>query len=82
MMKLGYVGLGDMGSRVVKRLLDAGYEVMGYNRTRSKGDWLVDLGMTWGKTPRAVAEACDITFTMVTNTKAVSARSHKARLAS
>ncbi len=72
-MKLGYVGLGDMGGRMVKRLLDAGYEVMGYNRTRSKGDWLVDLGMTWGETPRTVAEASDITFTMVTNTKAVRA---------
>ncbi len=36
MANLGYVGLGAMGSRVVKRLLDAGHTVTGYNRTKSK----------------------------------------------
>ena len=73
MTKLGYVGLGDMGSRMVKRLLEAGYSVTGWNRTRSKADWLLEMGMQWADSPRAVAEASDIVFTMVTNTKAVSA---------
>ena len=73
MASLGFVGLGVMGSRMVKRLLDAGHTVTGYNRTKSKGDWLVELGMQWGETPRAVAEASDVTFSMVTNTKAVQA---------
>lgn len=73
MTKIGYVGLGDMGSRMVKRLLEAGHEVIGWNRTKSKGDWLIELGMKWGESPRAVTEACDIIFTMVTNTKAVEA---------
>ncbi|HET7378239.1 MAG TPA: NAD(P)-binding domain-containing protein, partial [Anaerolineae bacterium] len=41
MAKLGFVGLGVMGSRVVKRLLAAGYPVTGYNRTRAKAEWLV-----------------------------------------
>jgi len=71
MTKIGYVGLGDMGSRMVKRLLEADYEVIGWNRTKSKGDWLIEMGMQWGESPRAVTEACDIIFTMVTNTKAV-----------
>jgi len=71
MSKLGYVGLGVMGSRVVKRLLDAGHQVTGYNRTRSKAQWLLDAGMKWADTPRAVAEVSDITFTMVTNTNAL-----------
>jgi 3-hydroxyisobutyrate dehydrogenase-like beta-hydroxyacid dehydrogenase len=62
-----------MGSRMVKRLLEADYDVMGWNRTRSKGEWLAELGMQWGDSPRAVAEACDIIFTMVTNTQAVEA---------
>lgn len=71
MANLGFVGLGAMGSRVVKRLLDAGHTVTGYNRTKSKAQWLLDLGMRWGETPRAVAEAADVTFTMVTNTAAL-----------
>jgi 3-hydroxyisobutyrate dehydrogenase-like beta-hydroxyacid dehydrogenase len=73
MTKLGYVGLGDMGSRMVKRLLEAGHEVIGWNRTKSKADWLIEMGMEWGDSPRAVTETCDIVFTMVTNTKAVEA---------
>lgn len=73
MTTVGYVGLGDMGSRMVKRLLDTGFDVIGWNRTRSKGEWLAELGMTWGDSPRDVAEKCDITITMVTNTAAVRA---------
>jgi 3-hydroxyisobutyrate dehydrogenase-like beta-hydroxyacid dehydrogenase len=71
MAKLGYVGLGVMGSRVVKRLLDAGHDVTGYNRTKSKAQWLLEAGMKWADTPREVANASDITFTMVTNTNAL-----------
>jgi len=72
-LALGYVGLGAMGGRVVKRLLDAGYTVTGYNRTRSKAQWLIDAGMRWADSPREVAEASDIIFTMVTNTAALEA---------
>src|SRR5258708_34335406 len=71
MTHIGFVGLGTMGSRVAKRLLDAGYTVTGYNRTRSKAQWLLDAGMKWGDTPRAVAATADVTFTMVTNTAAL-----------
>ena len=73
MAKLGFVGLGVMGSRVVKRLLDAGYTVSGYNRTKSKAQWLLDAGMTWGESPRTVAESSDVVFSMVTNTAALNA---------
>ena len=71
MANLGFVGLGAMGGRVTRRLLDAGHTVTGYNRTKSKAQWLLDLGMRWGETPRAVAEAADVIFTMVTNTGAL-----------
>lgn len=71
MARLGFVGLGVMGSRVVKRLLDAGHQVTGYNRTRSKAQWLLDAGMQWGETPRNVAESADIVLSMVTNTSAL-----------
>ena len=71
MANLGFVGLGVMGGRMVKRLLDAGHGVTGYNRTKSKAKWLLDAGMKWGKTPRAVAESSEITFSMVTDTRAL-----------
>ncbi len=73
MANLGFVGLGVMGGRMAKRLLDAGHTVTGYNRTKSKAQWLLDLRMRWGDSPRAVAEAADITFSMVTNTDALKA---------
>lgn len=73
MSTLGFVGLGVMGSRMVKRLLDAGHAVTGYNRTKSKAQWLLDQGMRWADTPRAVAEAADVTFSMVTDTTALKA---------
>ncbi len=71
MANLGFIGLGAMGGRVTRRLLDAGHTVTGYNRTKSKAQWLLDSGMRWADTPRAVAEAADVTFTMVTHTSAL-----------
>ncbi len=71
MANLGFIGLGAMGGRIAKRLLDAGHTVTGYNRTRSKAQWLLEAGMHWGDTPRAVAEAADVIFTMVTDTTAL-----------
>ena len=73
MTTIGFVGLGAMGGRVAKRLLDAGYAVVGYNRTASKADWLVDAGLRLMDSPRDVAAAADITFSMVTNTAALEA---------
>jgi 3-hydroxyisobutyrate dehydrogenase-like beta-hydroxyacid dehydrogenase len=58
---------------MVARLLEKGHTVTGYNRTRSKAQWLIDKGMKWAETPRAVAEASDITFAMVTNAAAIAA---------
>ncbi|MGZ3646783.1 MAG: NAD(P)-dependent oxidoreductase [Ktedonobacteraceae bacterium] len=71
MANLGYIGLGAMGGRVTKRLLDAGHTVTGYNRTKSKAQWLLNAGMQWADSPRAVAVAADVIFTMVTNTSAL-----------
>ena len=73
MAHLGFVGLGVMGSRMVQRLLDAGHTITGYNRTQSKAQWLLDLGMQWGHTPGAVAQAADVVFTMVAHTAALQA---------
>jgi 3-hydroxyisobutyrate dehydrogenase-like beta-hydroxyacid dehydrogenase len=62
-----------MGSRMVKRLLDAGHSVTGYNRTRAKAQWLLDIGMKWAETPRAIADSADVVFSMVSDTAALQA---------
>ena len=60
MANLGFVGLGVMGSEMVNRLLSKGHSVTGYNRTRSKAEWLIKKGMKWADSPRAVAAAADV----------------------
>ncbi len=73
MAHLGFVGLGAMGGRIAKRLLDAGHTVTGYNRTAAKARPLEQAGLALAPTPRAVAAAAEITFSMVTDTGALRA---------
>ena len=73
MANLGFVGLGVMGSAMVNRLLAKGHTATGYNRTRSKAEWLIKKGMKWANSPRAVVAAADVTFSMVTNSAALGA---------
>jgi 3-hydroxyisobutyrate dehydrogenase-like beta-hydroxyacid dehydrogenase len=68
---LGFVGLGVMGGEMVNRLLGKGHTLTGYNRTRSKAEWLIQKGMKWADSPRAVVAAADVTFSMVTNSAAL-----------
>jgi 3-hydroxyisobutyrate dehydrogenase-like beta-hydroxyacid dehydrogenase len=71
MKSLGFVGLGVMGGNMASRLLENGHTVTGYNRTRSKAQWLIDRGMRFAESPKAVAEASDVIFTMVSNSSAL-----------
>lgn len=73
MANLGFVGLGVMGSEMVTRLLEKGHRVTGYNRTRAKAQRLIDRGMRWADSPRAVTASVDFTFSMVTNSVALAA---------
>ena len=73
MAKLGFIGLGVMGGQMVSRLLNKGYTILGYNRTQTKAQWLIDKGMRWANSPRAVAEGSDITLAMVSNSAAIQA---------
>src|SRR5260370_4306958 len=73
MANLGFVGLGVMGSQMVNRLLSKGHAVTGYNRTRSKAQWLIDKGMKWANLPREVSATANVTFAMVTNAAPLSA---------
>jgi 3-hydroxyisobutyrate dehydrogenase-like beta-hydroxyacid dehydrogenase len=73
MSTVGFVGLGAMGSRIAARLLAADNQVIGTNRTVSKAQPLIDSGMVWMGTPREVAAAADIAFSMVTDDDALEA---------
>lgn len=72
-MKIGFLGLGDMGRAIVPRLLARGHSVTGWNRTKEKAATLFGLGMLWGETPREVARESEIVFSIVTDSAAVRA---------
>jgi 3-hydroxyisobutyrate dehydrogenase-like beta-hydroxyacid dehydrogenase len=73
MADLGFVGLGAMGGRMARRLLDAGHRVTGYNRTPARARALVAAGMTPAPAPRAAAEAGEAVFTMLSDSAALRA---------
>lgn len=72
-MEIGFIGLGDMGQCIVPRLLAAGHEVTGWNRSADRAAPLIELGMKWADTPRAVAETSAVVFSIVTDARAVEA---------
>lgn len=63
--RLGWIGTGVMGQSMCRHLLDAGYQVAVYNRTREKAAGLVEHGATWCESPKAVGASSDVVFTMV-----------------
>ncbi len=65
------VGLGGMGSRMAKRLLEAGHELSLWNRTAAKAEPLVALGATAAATPAEAAAASEVVVTMVTDPDAL-----------
>ena len=71
MPTIGFVGLGTMGARIAARLLSAGYEVHGYNRTPERAANLVAQGLVLHDRPQAAAARADVLFTMVTDTEAL-----------
>ncbi|HTT47859.1 MAG TPA: NAD(P)-dependent oxidoreductase [Pseudolabrys sp.] len=72
-MNIGFVGLGAMGQLIVPRLMNAGHELTGWNRSRDKAASLLEAGMRWAASPRAVAEQSELVFSIVTDAKAVKA---------
>lgn len=65
MSKIGFIGTGVMGKSIIRNMMKNNLSVNVYNRTKSKTDDLVAEGAVWYDTPKAIAEASDIIFTMV-----------------
>ena len=72
-MDVGFVGLGAMGQLMVRRLIDAGHRVAGWNRSRDKAADLIAAGMRWADSPRAVAQSAEMVISIVTDAAAVRA---------
>jgi len=63
--RIGWIGTGVMGSSMCGHLLDAGFSATIHSRTRAKAEPLLERGAVWADSPRAVAEASDVTFSIV-----------------
>lgn len=63
--RIGWIGTGVMGLSMCRHLLDAGYSVTVFNRTKSKAETLLAAGAVWAAGPQAVAERSDVVLTMV-----------------
>lgn len=63
--RIGWIGTGVMGQWMCRHLMEKGFQTSVYNRTREKAEPLLNLGATWMESPRSVAAASDIVFTIV-----------------
>lgn len=68
---LGWVGLGNMGRPMSKRLLEAGYSLTVYNRTKEKTKEIAAMGAKVAETPAELARECDVVFTMIADSAAL-----------
>jgi 3-hydroxyisobutyrate dehydrogenase-like beta-hydroxyacid dehydrogenase len=69
--RLGFIGMGAMGSRMAGRLLDAGYDLTVYSRERSHARPLEQRGATIASTPRQLVESADVVLSSVADDSAV-----------
>ncbi len=63
--KLGWIGTGVMGSSMVGHLIDAGFSATVFSRTKSKANGVLAKGATWADSPKAVAQASNVVFSIV-----------------
>lgn len=70
-MKIGFIGLGLMGSRMAANLQKHGHDLVVFNRTKAKGDRLVAEGATWAGSPAEVARQAATVVTMVADPEAL-----------
>lgn len=63
--RIGWIGTGVMGGSMCGHLIDAGFAATVFNRTKKKAQPLIDKGAKWADSPRAVAEASDVVFSIV-----------------
>jgi len=70
-MKIAFLGLGNMGIPMVTNLMNAGHELVLYNRTAEKADAFVEQGAKYFGTPKEAVSECEVAITMLANDEAV-----------
>jgi 3-hydroxyisobutyrate dehydrogenase-like beta-hydroxyacid dehydrogenase len=70
MQRMGFIGIGLMGSQMSRRILEAKYPLTVWNRKKEKAGALITAGAKWADSPKAVAQASDVVITMVTDSAA------------
>lgn len=70
-MRVGFIGMGNMGFPMAQNILKAGFPLTIYNRTKERGAGLIELGSKWADSPAQLAEQCDIIVTMIANDDAL-----------
>lgn len=70
-MKIGFIGLGIMGSRMAMNLQKAGHELVVHNRTKEKATVLIENGAIWADSPSDVATQCSLIYTMLSTPSVV-----------
>src|SRR5512137_2590288 len=70
-MKIGFIGLGIMGSRMSENLRKKGHELVVHNRTRDKAQPLLANGAVWADSPAEVAKNVNVVITMLSKPDAV-----------
>tara|TARA_R110002126_G_scaffold60881_6_gene157944 strand:- start:43 stop:906 length:864 start_codon:yes stop_codon:yes gene_type:complete len=70
-LKIGWIGLGNMGNPMVQNLLKAGYNITVYNRSKDKELALINLGASSASSPEELLNTCDVVITMLSNDAAV-----------
>jgi 3-hydroxyisobutyrate dehydrogenase len=63
--RIGWIGTGVMGSSMCGHLMSAGFSATVYNRTRGKAQGLLERGAAWADSPKALAAASDVVFSIV-----------------
>src|SRR5260370_11288299 len=70
-MKIGFIGLGIMGSRMAANLQKRGHSLVVFNRTRDKAEQLLSQGAAWAESPAVLASQVEVIFTMLAHPEAV-----------
>ncbi len=70
-MKIAFIGLGIMGSRMADNLIKGGHDLTVYNRTKSKAESLLKAGATWADSPAEAVKEADVLITMLQNPSVV-----------
>src|SRR5512139_171202 len=70
MQRVGFIGIGLMGSQMSRKILEAKYPLTVWNRKKEKAGALISAGAVWADSPKTVAQASDVVITMVTDSKA------------